>query len=387
VPQTPPTLQPTELGGALHKVENEFTQRSPTEAEIDAQLKQHVIDLLPQLGNRAWNWDMQVTLKRQVFSRLIYYYELYKKITDVQGVICEFGVQWGATLTTLMNIRGMLEPFNHARKIYGFDTFEGFSTITAEDGAPLAGYKLEPQLITNLFDRNREKRRLVKFADIPKVLIDAVTSAEDKRFFQHQGFDPLRIMKAVYVDLKEGRKEQGASTLSQQLAKNLWLDSEKRWTRKMAELLITLRLEQTLTKQQIFEDYANQIYLGHGVYGFEAGANYYFSKKAKDLTLEEAAVLAGLPKAPNAYSPINNPERAIRRRNLVTGAELAAITAPTLVIWTSDDPSGPAQAGLDMARRIPAGEFRLIEGAGHWPQWEQREEFDAAVLEFLGRKR
>jgi 2-hydroxy-6-oxonona-2,4-dienedioate hydrolase len=77
----------------------------------------------------------------------------------------------------------------------------------------------------------------------------------------------------------------------------------------------------------------------------------------------------------------------IRRRNLVTGAELAAITAPTLVIWTSDDPSGPAQAGLDMARRIPAGEFRLIEGAGHWPQWEQREEFDAAVLEFLGRKR
>lgn len=133
MPKKTRTPEPADLGGALHKVKNEFTQRSPSEADIDGRLKEIVSDLLPQLGNRAWNWDMQVTLKRQVFSRLIYYYELYKKITDVQGVICEFGVQWGATLTTLMNIRGMLEPFNHARKIYGFDTFEGFATIAPED--------------------------------------------------------------------------------------------------------------------------------------------------------------------------------------------------------------------------------------------------------------
>ncbi len=108
-------------------------------------------------------------------------------------------------------------------------------------------------------DRNREKRRLVKFADIPKVLVDAVVSAEDKRFFQHAGFDPLRIIKAAYVDLREGRKAQGASTLSMQLARMFWLDQQKTWRRKAAEVLITLQLEQKLSKEQIFEYYANQV--------------------------------------------------------------------------------------------------------------------------------
>ena len=130
------------------------------------------------------------------------------------------------------------------------------------DNTDRAQYQLEPQLITNLFDRNREKRRLVRFADIPQVLINAVTSAEDKRFFQHPGFDPLRIVKAAYVDLKQGRKEQGASTLSQQLARSLWLDPKSAGRARSPEMLITLQLEQKLTKQQIFEDYANQIYLG-----------------------------------------------------------------------------------------------------------------------------
>jgi penicillin-binding protein 1B len=193
--------------------------------------------------------------------------------------------------------------------------------VSLRDNTARGQYELEPQLITNLFDRNREKRRLVKFADIPKVLIDAVTSAEDKRFFQHQGFDPLRIMKAVYVDLKEGRKEQGASTLSQQLAKNLWLEPEKRWTRKMAELLITLRLEQTLSKQQIFEDYANQIYLGRrgsfSINGFGEAAEAYFGKDIRQLTLPEAATLAGMIQRPGYYNPWRNPDRVLERRNLV----------------------------------------------------------------------
>jgi penicillin-binding protein 1B len=193
--------------------------------------------------------------------------------------------------------------------------------VSLRDNTARGQYQLEPQLITNLFDRNREKRRLVKFADIPKVLVEAVTSAEDKRFFQHQGFDPLRIMKAVYVDLKEGRKEQGASTLSQQLAKNLWLDPEKRWTRKMAELLITLRLEQTLTKQQIFEDYANQIYLGSRgsfrINGFGEAAEAYFGKDIRQLNLPEAATLAGMIQRPGYYNPWRNPDRVRDRRNLV----------------------------------------------------------------------
>jgi penicillin-binding protein 1B len=193
--------------------------------------------------------------------------------------------------------------------------------VSLDDNTERGQYQLEPQLITSLFDHNREKRRLVKFADIPRVLIDAVTSAEDKRFFQHQGFDPLRIVKAVYVDLKQGRKEQGASTLSQQLARGLWLDPEKRWTRKLAELLITLRLEQTLTKQQIFEDYANQIPLGwhgsFGINGFGEAAQAYFGKDIRQLSLPEAAMLAGIIQRPGYYNPYHHPDRVRERRNLV----------------------------------------------------------------------
>lgn len=193
--------------------------------------------------------------------------------------------------------------------------------VSLRDNTSRGQYQLEPQLITNLFDRNREKRRLVRFGDIPKVLIDAVTSAEDKRFFQHQGFDPLRIIKAAYVDLREGRKEQGASTLSQQLARGLWLEPQKRWTRKIAELLITLRLEQTLSKQQIFEDYANQIYLGRrgsfSINGFGEAAEAYFGKDIRQLSLPEAATLAGMIQRPGYYNPFRYPDRVRDRRNVV----------------------------------------------------------------------
>jgi len=193
--------------------------------------------------------------------------------------------------------------------------------VSLRDNTVRGQYELEPQLITNLFDRNREKRRLVKFADIPKVLIDAVTSAEDKRFFQHQGIDVLRIVKAAYVDLRQGRKEQGASTLSQQLARNLWLEPEKRWTRKVKELLMTLHLESTLSKRQIFEDYANQIYLGRrgtfSINGFGEAAEAYFGKDIRQLTLPEAATLAGMIQRPGYYNPYRNPDRVRERRNVV----------------------------------------------------------------------
>ena len=126
-----------------------------------------------------------------------------------------------------------------------------------------------------------------------------------------------RVFGAAWRDVILGSRAQGASTLTMQLARNLFLSPERNFRRKMQEVMLAIQIERRFTKPQIFTLYANQIYLGHGVYGFEAGANYYFGKKAKDLTLEEAAVLAGMPKAPNAYSPINNPERALRRRNLV----------------------------------------------------------------------
>jgi penicillin-binding protein 1B len=193
--------------------------------------------------------------------------------------------------------------------------------ISLSDNTNRSQYQLEPQLITNVSGPNREKRRIVKFADIPKVVVDAVTSAEDKRFFQHAGFDPIRIIKAAYVDLRERRKEQGASTLSQQLARSFWLDADKRWTRKLAEVIITLQLEQKLTKEQIFEDYANQIYLGwrgsFRIHGFGEAAEVYFGKDLSQVTLPEAATLAGMIQRPSVYNPYRHPDRTRERRNVI----------------------------------------------------------------------
>jgi penicillin-binding protein 1A len=182
-----------------------------------------------------------------------------------------------------------------------------------------------PSTITQLYDdQDRvigqfalQRRVIDKYDDFPKVLRDALISTEDKDFERHWGVDVWRVFGAAWRDAVLESRAQGASTLTMQLSRNLFLSPDRNFRRKIQEVMLSIQIERRFTKQQIFTLYANQIYLGHGVYGFEAGANFYFNKKTKDLTLEEAAVLAGLPKAPNAYSPINNPERALRRRNLV----------------------------------------------------------------------
>ncbi|SPF54140.1 Penicillin-binding protein, 1A family [Candidatus Sulfopaludibacter sp. SbA4] len=193
--------------------------------------------------------------------------------------------------------------------------------VSLRDNTERSLYQLEPQLITNLTGPTREKRRMVKFHDIPPILVEAVTSAEDKRFFQHAGFDPIRIIKAFYVDLKEGRKDQGASTLSMQLARMFFLDQDKRWTRKAAEAIITLQLEQKLSKEEIFEDYCNQIYLGYRgsfrIRGFGEAAEAFLGKDLSQITLPEAAQLAGLPRWPAYFDPYNHPDHAKERRNVV----------------------------------------------------------------------
>jgi penicillin-binding protein 1B len=195
--------------------------------------------------------------------------------------------------------------------------------ISLSDNSDLFQYQVEPQLITNLFDRNREKRRLVKFEDIPQVLVDAVTSAEDKRFFQHAGIDPLGIIRAAYVDLKKGRKEQGASTLTQNLARAFWLDNVKTWKRKLAEVMITIELEQKLSKKEIFEDYCNQMYLGRrgsfSIQGFGEASQAYFGKDIRQLNLVEAATLAAMLRNANLYNPFRFPDRVRERRNWVLG--------------------------------------------------------------------
>ena len=195
--------------------------------------------------------------------------------------------------------------------------------VSNRDNSERTIYLVEPELISNLFDRLRQKRRVVHYNDIPRILVDAVTSAEDKRFFQHAGFDPLRIIKAMFEDVREGRKAQGASTLSMQLARNFWLGPEKTWQRKIAEALITLQIERKLTKEQIFEYYANQVDLGQrrsfAVRGFGEAAQVYFGKDVRELSVQEAALLAGMIQKPNLYNPYRHEDRALQRRNVVLG--------------------------------------------------------------------
>ncbi len=193
--------------------------------------------------------------------------------------------------------------------------------LAAGDRSERQSYELEPQLITNLSQHREERRHLIRFAEIPPALVNAVISAEDKHFFLHSGFDFTRIIKAAYMDMRSGRKEQGASTLTMQLARGVWLEPEKRWTRKMEELFITMHLEDKLTKQQIFEDYANEIYLGRqgtfSIGGFGEAARAYFGKDVSQLTTAEAALLAGMVQRPSYYNPARYPERARDRRNRV----------------------------------------------------------------------
>ncbi|GMB09469.1 transglycosylase domain-containing protein [Thermolongibacillus altinsuensis] len=161
------------------------------------------------------------------------------------------------------------------------------------------------------------KRYWVPLEDISPYAIQATLSIEDRKFFEHHGFDFKRIMAAIIADIKAMAKVQGASTITQQYARNLFLSYEKTWFRKWNEAIYTIRLEANYSKEQILEGYLNTIYYGHGVYGIEAAANYYFGKSAKELSLAEAAMLAGIPKGPSYYSPLVDEQRAKERQKIV----------------------------------------------------------------------
>jgi penicillin-binding protein 1A len=162
-----------------------------------------------------------------------------------------------------------------------------------------------------------ERRVAVPYSEFPPVLKQAILSIEDKSFESNWGVNLVRAVGAAYRDLHSQGKAQGASTLTMQLSRNLFLSSEKTYGRKFQEVILSMQIERRFTKNQIFELYANQIYLGRGTYGFEAGSEYYFNKHVRDLTLPEAALLAALPKGPEYYSPARYPDRALKRRNLV----------------------------------------------------------------------
>ncbi len=171
---------------------------------------------------------------------------------------------------------------------------------------PLRVYSAEGALLGEF---GEERRTLTPIQDIPKVMVDAVLAIEDTRFFEHGGVDYIGMLRAGLANLGKV-KSQGASTITMQVARNVYLSSEKTYTRKIYEILLTFKLEHLLSKEKILEIYMNQIFLGHRAYGFAAASEAYFGKPLKDITIAEAAMLAGLPKAPSAYNPISNPKRA-----------------------------------------------------------------------------
>ena len=215
------------------------------------------------------------------------------------------------------------------------------------------------------------------YEDIPAVLRNAVLSAEDKRFFQHSGFDPVGIIRSAWVDLRRGRSAQGASTLSMQLARDMFLNADKNWRRKLAEVMITMQLEQKLTKEQIFEMYCNGVDLGYRgsftIRGFGEGSQVFFGKDLKSLTLPEAAAMAGIVRGASYYNPYRHPDRVRERRNAILALmrqngyvddrEYAlAVEAPlTLVSGPAESSDAPYFVDLvndDLEKRFPGYDFQ-----------------------------
>lgn len=249
-----------------------------------------------------------------------------------------------------------------------------YSHTTRSSGAQ---FQLEPELITNLVKADREKRRPVSYAELPRYLIEALVATEDKRFFEHGGFDLFRILKAAYIDLREGRKQQGASTLTMQLARSLWLEQDKTWRRKFAEFLLTIELERRFRKEQILEFYANEVYLGRrgsfSIHGFGQAARSYFAKDVKQLTLPEAAMLVAMIQRPGYYNPFRYPERVRERRNLVlsmmrsngylsaeqlASASAAPVRLSPAELESTDAPYFVDLANDDLERRLQDADFR-----------------------------
>lgn len=171
-------------------------------------------------------------------------------------------------------------------------------------------------------EKGTESRYHVPLDEMALPIKQATIAIEDKRFYEHHGFDIKRIIQAALLDLKHLTLKEGASTLTQQYARNLYLSHEKTWLRKIKEAFYTIRLEMFYTKDEILEGYLNTIYYGHGAYGIEAASKYYFGKNANDLTLAEASMLAGIPKGPTYYSPLNHKERAEKRQERILQAML-----------------------------------------------------------------
>jgi penicillin-binding protein 1A len=230
---------------------------------------------------------------------------------------------------------------------------------------PLRVYTADNHLIGEF---GEERRAVVAIGDVPNIMKQAILSAEDDRFYTHGGIDYLGVLRAAGTNLLGGGKKQGASTITQQVARNFFLTGEKTYTRKLYEALLSFKIEKNLSKDQIFELYINQIFLGQRAYGFAAASQIYFGKPLKDISIAEAAMLAGLPKAPSAYNPVANPKRArlrqqyvLRRmhelKHITDAQHQAALDEPLIIKRELIEYAVHAEFAAEMARQIAAERF------------------------------
>jgi penicillin-binding protein 1B len=257
------------------------------------------------------------------------------RASDFAGYLLRAGYQEGAVAGTpgefrvsdsAVEIRPSSDSYFRGGNGLRVSFSGGFVSHIAQisDGAERDSAEIEPELITNLFDSSREKRRIVRFDDLPQVLVNAVLAAEDKRFFEHGGLDIIRVLGAALADLRLGQKAQGASTIDMQVARSFFFSTKREWRRKVKETLMAFEIDQRFTKQQIFELYANEVYLGNrgsfSIRGFGEAAEAYFGKDVRELNLGEAAFLAGIIRAPNRYSAAERHiDRATEARDRVLG--------------------------------------------------------------------
>ena len=192
-----------------------------------------------------------------------------------------------------------------------------------DNGEVLPSLELEPEVVTGFYDRVREQRRIVRLDEVPARVRKAILAVEDERFYYHRGVDPVAVLRAFVANLRSGGVVQGGSTLTQQLMKNFFLESDRTLERKVKEALMALVTEWMYTKHEILENYLNEIYLGQngaqGIFGIWEAARFYFVKEPEQLTVGETAMLAGLIRAPNRYSPYRSVEQAMQRRNVILG--------------------------------------------------------------------
>jgi len=245
-------------------------------------------------------------------------------------------------------------PVGPRRVVLSFES-GAIASIVDERGRRLPSVDLEPELLSLVFGKQQEERMIVPLSEVPKNLVSAVLAAEDARFYRHSGIDPLAVLRAAFTNVKSGRIVQGGSTITQQTVKNLYFGQERTWWRKAREALMAVILDARYSKDRILEVYLNEVYLGQrgpvAICGMQAAARYFFGRNVTDLSLAEAATLAGLIRNPGGYNPFTHADRAVERRDTVLAAMLElGFSDQAAVTRAKAEPLRLASGGAGYAR-------------------------------------